>query len=75
MTDKLKGFIKSKKYYEWYNFFLEDVSFIKDNVEFMATITHENYVILQMTEIQRNNLNINGYNFWSDWGVNPIQGE
>ena len=39
------NFIKGRKYSEWQNFCLEDISFIKNGVEFIATITHEDYVI------------------------------
>jgi hypothetical protein len=72
MSDKLKRFIKSKKYKDWNNYNLEDISFLKDDNEFLATITHENYIIIQTTEKQREVLNENGFNFLCDWGVDLI---
>jgi hypothetical protein len=67
LTDRIKDFIKSKKYSDWKNYYLEDISFIKGTTEFFATITHENYIILQMTQSQRSELNQNGFNFWCEW--------
>jgi hypothetical protein len=63
LTDRLKRFIKSKSYNDWYNFELEDISFYKDGKEFFCTITHEDYVILQMDENLRNDLNNKGFSF------------
>jgi len=56
-------FILSKKYIDWKNFYLEDISFFKDEMEIFATITHENYVIMLLNEAQYNDLNSKGYNF------------
>jgi hypothetical protein len=39
------------------------LSLIKDGEEIMATITHENYVFAKMTEKERNNLNMSGFEF------------
>ena len=56
-------FILSKHYMEWENFYLEDISIFKDEMEIFATITHENYVIMLLNEAQYNDLNSKGYNF------------
>lgn len=71
LSDKMKSFIKSKKYSDWYTFFFEDISFLKEGKEFFATITHENFIIIQLTEGERNYLNNNGFHFDSDWGTSP----
>jgi DNA-binding LytR/AlgR family response regulator len=71
LTDNIKNFIKAKQYKDWYNYNIEDISFLKNDKEFLATITHENYVILQSTEEQREQLKEEGFNFWCDWGVDP----
>ena len=63
LSDKMKHFIKSKNYRDWYNFVFEDISFLKDGLEFFATITHENYVILQLTPEQKDNFNKKGFDF------------
>lgn len=72
LTDRTKNFIKSKKYSDWRSYLFEDISFLKNGKEFFATITHENYVILQLTEEQRSILNKKGFNFQYDWGIDPI---
>jgi hypothetical protein len=73
LTYKVKSFIKSKEYKDWYNYDLEDISFIKGDNEILATITHHNYIILQSTEKQRKELKDKGFNFWCDWGVDPAK--
>ena len=73
LTDKLKEFIKSKRYSDWEGYNLEDASFLKNGTEFLATVTHENQVILQCSEGQRNTLKEKGFNFWCDWGNDPAK--
>lgn len=72
-NDKLKDFIKSKSYAEWYSFYFEDIAFLRDGKEILSTITHENYVIMLMTDYQREELNKKGFNFSSDWGPEPFR--
>ena len=48
---------------------LEDISFLRQNSEFLGTISHENYIVLQMTEDERQSWNKKGFNFEFDWGV------
>ena len=73
LTKKVKDFIKSKQNREWYNYFLEDISFLKENKEFLATVTHENQIVLQATRLQIEEWNKHGFNFSSDWGIDPVQ--
>jgi len=61
----------SKKYAIWLNYNLEDIALLQNGKEILSTITHENYVIMLMTESQRNELNNNGFGFFSDWGAAP----
>ena len=72
LSDRLKGFIQSKKYSDWHSFYFEDISFLKDGEEFFATITHENFVIIRLTENERINFNKRGFHFDGDWGTNPM---
>ena len=67
LTDKIKDFIKSKEYRDWYNSNLEDISFLLENHEFFATITHEDYVIIQMTDKHREIFNKRGFSFLDIW--------
>ena len=63
LKEEMKDFIRSMKYSEGFNYYIEDISFIESNVEILATITHENYVIMLLSENQKNDLNKQGYNF------------
>ena len=69
LTDQVKNFIKSKKYADWLNFNLEDISFLSNEKEFFVTITHENYIILELTEKQRKELRNKGFDFWCEWEI------
>jgi hypothetical protein len=67
LTKEVKDFIKSKYYNDWYNYFLEDISFLKNGLEFFATITHENYVIIKLDESDRDYFNKQGFSFEVEW--------
>ena len=68
LCEKVIAFIKSKDYVAWNNYYLEDPSFIKDDLEILSTITHENYVIMLMASDEQKKLNKEGFNFayWGD---------
>jgi hypothetical protein len=63
LTERLKTFILSKSYSDWNNYYLEDISFYKNNQEFFATITHENYIVIIVDENQIKDLNTKGFRF------------
>jgi hypothetical protein len=67
LSEKMKEFIKSKRYIDWYNYYYEDISFLRGNHEIFVTCTHENYIVIEMSEDLRNELNNKGYNFNQDW--------
>jgi hypothetical protein len=69
LSDKVKQFIREKGIHGWRNTQLEDISFLQQDLEFLATVSHENYVILQMTEDERKSWNGKGFNFAFDYGV------
>jgi hypothetical protein len=48
LTEEVKRFITSRSYFDWQNFVIEDISFLKQNVEILTTITHENYIIIRL---------------------------
>ena len=60
---KLVQYIKAKPYSDWKNNFLEDISFLKNGIEFFATISHEYYIIIKLDESERFELNSKGYSF------------
>jgi len=67
LTDVMRNFMLLKKYSEWYNYCIEDPAFLKEGKELLATITHENYVIMLLSEEQRGVLNSKGFNFDVEW--------
>ena len=67
LNEKVLKFINSKEYNEWKNFCIEDPSFMKDGKEILATITHENYIIMLLSEKQRVMLNSKGFEFKIKW--------
>jgi hypothetical protein len=71
LTENLKEFILSKSYSDWDNFYLQDISFLKDGIEFFATITHENYIIVQLSDSYRDDFNKKGFHFELEWPYNP----
>jgi hypothetical protein len=68
LSDKVKDFIRKKGIRGWRNTQLEDISFLRQNFEFLGTVSHENYIILQMTEDERKSWNEKGFNFEFDYG-------
>lgn len=62
LSDKLREFVLSKKINDWNNYGLEDISFIKNDNEILATITHESYIYLLTSEVQSAKLNSMGFN-------------
>ena len=69
LSENVKEFIRSKSYNDWLNYAIEDISFLKEGNEFLATITHENYIIVQLEESERVDLNMIGFNFNSEWSL------
>ena len=69
LTDKVKSFVKTKGLFGWTNTQLEDISFLRAGFEFLGTVSHENHLILQMTDEQRKTFNENGFNFEYDYGT------
>lgn len=68
-SEGLINYIKTKPYSRWYSNDLQDISFLKNGVEFFATITHENHVILKMSESKRAELNKMGFDFEYAWPI------
>lgn len=60
-------FVRSKELSHWQNFPLEDISFLKDGIEFLATVSHEGYVVLLMTEEEKETRNSQGFHFDFEW--------
>lgn len=71
LTDKVKDFVKKRGIGGWRNTQLEDISFLRQGLEFLGTVSHENYIILQMTEDERRTWNEKGFNFEFYWGEDP----
>jgi hypothetical protein len=69
LSDNVKSFIRTKGLFGWTNSQLEDISFLRDGFEFLGTVSHENYLILQMTDEERKSWNDSGFNFEYDYGI------
>jgi hypothetical protein len=52
--DLVRGFLFSKGYSDWEGFCLEDMSFWEEGIEVMATITHEDYIFIIDSTVNRN---------------------
>ena len=63
LNEDVIKFILSKKYTDWKNYYLEDISIFKNDLEIFATITHENYIIMPLNADEYIDLNNKGYNF------------
>lgn len=63
LSPRVKEFILSKPYNAWRNYQFEDLSLLKDGTEILATITHENYIFACMSEQERADLNVQGFEF------------
>ena len=63
LNEDVIKFILSKQYMDWKNYYLEDISFFKNDLEIFATITHENYIIMHLNADEYIDLNNKGYNF------------
>ncbi len=63
LSPRVKDFILSKSYNAWQNYQLEDLSLLKDGMEILATITHENYIFARISEQERTALNRQGLEF------------
>jgi hypothetical protein len=57
LSERLKEFVASKKIKEWRIYGLEDISFLQNDIEILATITHENYLYLFLTDEEKNLFN------------------
>ena len=66
-SEELVNYLRTKPYSSWTNYCLEDLSLIKGGVEFFATITHENYIIIKLSGPDRERLNKEGFDFNIEW--------
>jgi len=67
LSKEVIDFVRSKELSHWRNYPLEDISFLKDGVEILATISHEDYVILLMSVEEKETRNRQGFHFDSEW--------
>jgi hypothetical protein len=63
VSEQIKDFILSKKYHFWNSFCLEDISILKNGMEILATITHENYIYVTGTPEEIEKINSLGFKF------------
>ena len=64
LTKPIKDFVLNKDFQDWRNSFFDS-----DEIELLATVSHENYIIKLLTEDERTQLKEKGIDFWCDWGT------
>ena len=67
LTPTLRAYCLALPYSGWQNGDFEDPAFYQDDQLLVGTITHENYVVLQLSETEKALLNEQGYDFRSQW--------
>lgn len=67
LSDTVKRYILQKDYTDWKNYFIEDVCFLSKGKEILSTVSHENYIIMPLSEDQRQELNNKGFDFDMEW--------
>ncbi len=53
ISEKISAFLIKKEFNDWINFCVEDPSFWKDDREFVATISHEGYIMFNIEEKEK----------------------
>jgi hypothetical protein len=67
LSTEVINFVKSKSYDSWKNYCLGDISFLINEKEIMATISHHEEIILLLTPTQKEELQKLGFDFWCEW--------
>jgi hypothetical protein len=69
LTPEVVVEVKNKTYQDWDNYDSEDPAFYQDNVLLLGAITHEDIVIVLLDEMDRGELNNQGFDFWCEWSL------
>ncbi|MDF1574152.1 MAG: hypothetical protein P1P86_03040 [Bacteroidales bacterium] len=67
LSENVKQFLLKKEYANWKNYFIEDVCLISKGKEILSTVSHEHYIIMPLSEAQRQELNNEGFSFDFEW--------
>ena len=64
LTPAVVAEVRAKSCNEWNNYEAEDPAFYQEDVLLLGTITHEDYVIMRLSEGERMILKNQGLDFW-----------
>ncbi|MBT2558899.1 hypothetical protein J7E24_13975 [Hymenobacter sp. ISL-91] len=67
LTPALRAYCQTLAYDDWRAGDFEDPAFYHDDQLLLGTISHEDYVMLQLHETEKALLNEQGFNFWCQW--------
>ena len=67
LTPAVIAEVRAKSYNEWNNYEAEDPAFYQEDVLLLGTITHEDYVVMRLSESERMILKNQGIDFWCNW--------
>ncbi|WP_156126166.1 hypothetical protein [Hymenobacter sp. DG25B] len=69
LTPEVVAYIKGVAFHDWKNGAFEDPALYHDNTLLLGTISHEDYVVLPLTEDERAQLNGQGFDIWCEWSL------
>lgn len=67
MTPALRAYCQTLAYDNWQAGDFEDPAFYHDDQLLLATVSHEDSVMLQFNETEKALLNEQGFDFWCQW--------
>lgn len=63
-TEEIKKWVLSKKFSDWKDHYIEDPSFIRKDIEFLASRSNKNRIALLLSEPEREYLISQGLDIW-----------
>ncbi len=69
ITQEVVEYITSKSYedFDYGHGEFEDPAFFQDDILLLGTISHEDYVVMLLDEVERQQIETLGFNFWCEW--------
>ncbi len=67
LTPAVAAFCQQLPYHGWQNSAFEDPAFFLNDTLLLGTISHEHTVVLRLNDVERQQLNATGYDFWCEW--------
>ncbi|MFD2785047.1 hypothetical protein [Hymenobacter rubripertinctus] len=67
LTPAIQAYCRAMQYLDWPANDFEDPAFYCNGQLVLGTISHEDYVVLWLSEAEKEALNQQGYDFWCRW--------